>query len=815
MPKVRASAFTAAELARFGAALRRGDVVRAVAKGDKQVVYTAGKHAVLPRLKYFVRGYREVKLGANEALQSAFADVLRQRRKDAAAPGDVARHKDASQDSDTSTQSTDSSSSGGATIDGSAALRRLDKRPAHDLIEPAFFSQPKVSTRTLKAYVSAGVLNLSLRELSSELSDKNSALHKHLVSCDYPFIKEFCAFVKQYEAGNQEDRDALRWQAHGGELPGVNVFLGVWARHSGKSPNPLAAVEGGNELNRIAAMFQPIPRLADLPQSCCGPDVLEVLGTKLARDLATAIAAGRAKAIATNQPTDREVARRAAAKPWVDMLAKKMAAELNADPDSDQAKARRICFAMSSGAEFRTELLDQLRSFLVKEGVLDKEDLAPDSLKEAIIAAYNLAVASLKSGVLDATGRTLTMDGIRYTHTRDLGKGGYCTVQLFTGPNGETLALKSPHKVPDATTRTKVKDIEEHADIFAAQVEEARIHAAGVAPSDRPRPVRTPDGVLRLILPYYPNGNCEDLGKTILKCLADRTLPPKAAMLVRRAVLADMAREVLRLRNAGLLHNDIKGANFCIDAKGRVHLIDYGAASMGPSRLASENTKAQNPRYVACEIEADLRKRIDENARMNDQLQAKLEDDLKKVDAGNGKNKLRQRRALNKQYKADLIAVKNRPYQYATYNQSADMWSLGVAAFELFGLESQYSVPRPGPNAPVRTADNIHDFHLPFEGTHVEVGARLTDFQTRTPDERKKILNLAQCGRKNPSGRRDDAMFAMLDPDPTTRITPDTLLKSRFLDDDELETPALRALIAALGSGDRKAIKKASSKLRG
>lgn len=767
MPKVHTSAFTAAELASFGAALRRGDVVRTVAKGDKQVVYTAGKYAVLPRLKYFVRGYREVNLGKNEALQSAFADVLRQRRKDAVAPTAVAPHKDASQDSDTSTQSTDSSNSGGPTIDGSNALRRLDKSPTHDLLEPAFFSQPKVSTRTLKAYVSAGVLNLSLRELSSKLSDKDSALHKHLVASDYPFVEEFCAFVKNYEAGNEEDRDALRWQARAGELPRVTVFLGVWARHSGMSPNPLATVDGGNEFNRIAALFQPIPRLADLPQSCCGPDVLEVLGTKLAKDLATAIAADRAIAIATNQPTDREAARRAASKNWVAMLANKMAAELNADPDSDQAKARRTCFAMSSGVEFRTELLDQLRSYLVKEGVLDKEDLSPDSLKDAIRDAYNLAVASLTSGVLDAAGRTLTVDGIKYAHTRDLGKGGYCTVQLFTGPNGETLALKSPHKMPDVTIRMNVKDIQEHADIFAAQVEEARAHAAGVAPSDRPRPVRTADGVLRLILPYYPNGNCEDLGKTILARLTDRSLSPKTAMLVRRAVLADMAREVLRLKNAGLLHNDIKGSNFCIDAKGKIHLIDYGAASMGPSRLTSENTKAQNPRYVACEIEADLRKPIDARARMNDQLKAKLEEDLKNLDAGTSKNKLRQRRALNKEYKAALIAVKNRPFEYATYNQPADMWSLGVAAFELFGLESQYSVPRPGPNAPVRTAHNIHDFHLPFEGTPVEVSERLTDFQTRTPDERKKILNLAQCGRKSPSGRRDDAIFAMLDPDPT------------------------------------------------
>jgi hypothetical protein len=76
-------------------------------------------------------------------------------------------------------------------------------------------------------------------------------------------------------------------------------------------------------------------------------------------------------------------------------------------------------------------------------------------------------------------------------------------------------------------------------------------------------------------------------------------------------------------------------------------------------------------------------------------------------------------------------------------------------------------------------------------------------------------LKLEKCGRKSPLGRRDDAIFAMLDPRPTTRITPEALLKSRFLDDDDLENPALRTLIAALGSGDGKSIQKASRKLGG
>jgi hypothetical protein len=63
----------------------------------------------------------------------------------------------------------------------------------------------------------------------------------------------------------------------------------------------------------------------------------------------------------------------------------------------------------------------------------------------------------------------------------------------------------------------------------------------------------------------------------------------------------------------------------------------------------------------------------------------------------------------------------------------------------------------------------------------MEVDARMADFQARTPDERKQILNLAKCGRKSPLGRRDDAVFAMLDPDPTTRIAPEALMTWRAL----------------------------------
>ncbi|MDB5824666.1 MAG: hypothetical protein JWR21_3370 [Herminiimonas sp.] len=466
MPKVYAKAFTAAELTKFGAALRRGDVVRTVAKGDKQVVYTAASNAVIPRLKYFVRGYREVDLGKNDALQSAFADVLRQRRNDASSTTD-------SRDSDTSIRSTDSSSSGGARIDGSDAPSETDQGPAYDRLAPNFFTQPKVSARTLKAYVSAGVLNLSLRELSSELSDKKSALHTHLV---------------------------------------------------------------------IAA------------------------------------------------------------------------------------------------------------------------------------------------------------------------------------------------------------------------------------------------------------------------CVENGTLSQKTAMLVRRAVLADMTREVLKLKKAGLLHNDVKCPNFCIDASGRLHLIDFGTASMGPSRLTSENSKAQNPRFIACEIETDVLKQVNIKTQETDARHAMLQQDRLKVPGGKGRQK--RLLALKKKYDADISKIKAAPAEYAKYDQSAEMWSLGVAAFELFGLQSQYSSTAPDGDS---TAD---DYYFPFDGTsHGQVASRLATFQTETPDQRKQILNLSRCDRKSPLGRRDDAIFAMLDPDPTTRITPEALLKSRFLADDDLNNPALRTLIAALGRGDRQAIRKATSRV--
>jgi tRNA A-37 threonylcarbamoyl transferase component Bud32/tetratricopeptide (TPR) repeat protein len=142
-----------------------------------------------------------------------------------------------------------------------------------------------------------------------------------------------------------------------------------------------------------------------------------------------------------------------------------------------------------------------------------------------------------------------------YTVVREIGRGATATVVLATGPNGEPVAVKARPRGLPATDRRFLREFESMRALRLPGV--VRVFEAGMDPDHVWFSMEYVDG-----RPFLDAALAEaDPDRRI-----DRVLDLACQLL---DVLA-------RLHAGGLAHRDIKPSNVLVDARGAVHVLDFG-----------------------------------------------------------------------------------------------------------------------------------------------------------------------------------------------------------------------------------------------
>jgi eukaryotic-like serine/threonine-protein kinase len=217
------------------------------------------------------------------------------------------------------------------------------------------------------------------------------------------------------------------------------------------------------------------------------------------------------------------------------------------DAALSMAPEKRLAWVESLGAE-HAEQKDILRVLLSRSDLQETGDFLA-TLPSLGNAASNLLVAPG-----DAVGP--------YKLERQLGSGGMAVVWMAERADGllkRKVALKLPHLYGAFTGLADWMARERNILASLEHPNIARLYDAGLAQDGRPY----------LALEYVE-------GEQIDRYVRDRTLD----LATRLRLIIDVARAVAFAHSQLVVHRDLKPSNILVDARGGVHLLDFGVAKL-------------------------------------------------------------------------------------------------------------------------------------------------------------------------------------------------------------------------------------------
>lgn len=183
---------------------------------------------------------------------------------------------------------------------------------------------------------------------------------------------------------------------------------------------------------------------------------------------------------------------------------------------------------------------------------------------------------------IDTAGGTLTLGDKQYGKPRELSRGALGAAIRYENlaQPGDYVVVKSTISDPKDRGASKngrdamKKEIVAHQRLMGAAADApgrgnlAQMHGA----------VAAPDGTLHLVVEMIDGGDLDTNRLTDILATESGLLPEEARAVLNQARIKQAAEALKLMRDEGLVHFDVKDANFMLTADGTLKLIDFGAA---------------------------------------------------------------------------------------------------------------------------------------------------------------------------------------------------------------------------------------------
>ncbi len=469
---------------------------------------------------------------------------------------------------------------------------------------------------------------------------------------------------------------------------------------------------------------------------------------------------------------------------------------------------QRLGFTTSHGEALKNSLIH-----LIAGQQPGREDLSGDyqlepgdgsiskELKSFLDKAYTIAVSSLDDRQVDET--TLVLDGVTYTKVKELGRGGYATVDLYEGMKDGvkvTIAVKEPILL--GTSPEELRTLKEKA--FKECANEARIHRSSTLGDPEQvlgfkGAIQTADGRILIAMEAAPHGTLFDFKDRLKEVEKSGHISPQAATLIRITLLKDLLLGMKHVQETrGITHLDYKSPNVLIGGGGVAKMIDFGTSTQG-LEMTLKKSPVDNPIYLAPEVIVSKNligegvKEISDSFR---DYKRRAREELKKLE-GKEKEEFGEliKETTDHEVSDSLIERYWESVPGFEVTEKADTWSLGITAYELFFGEPPFDDPR---------------------AFMAKVEDMVTEF---AKDPESRISTLGKDGEGNPIGtgvgELDRLLNQMLHPVPSERPTISDLLEHSLFKEPGVDEPDVRELIKLISDPTTppEVLKTASDKL--
>lgn len=466
------------------------------------------------------------------------------------------------------------------------------------------------------------------------------------------------------------------------------------------------------------------------------------------------------------------------------------------DPD------QQMSYATSDGKLLKGELLSMLAEScpeLMSEGVPDPQsksikfsyENASSEMQKFLDQVFLQAVSQLSDRQVDSD--TVIIGGETYTKKNELGQGSYGIVYLYEGTSGKQIAVKHPlyngESNHEALRETACREVRSHYQAMGDGHPHI-VNMTGV--------IRNSEGDVLVAMDLAPRGDVFEATKKIDTALQNGQITQKTATIVRLTLLQDMIKGLQHMHESrGMTHLDIKPLNYFINEEGLAMLGDFGT-SINDVSIRVPEVNVDNPRWLAPEIAIDQVNtdgiRTDVSKRLKNQRLENITADWKKMLIDFEERGVPEKERdiawekLNRRYDKDLEKITG-AINFEISNK-ADVWSLGIAAFEMFVKDD-----------PFRKAAGDFNF---------QVEERLRAFGSN-PENRLRSKGEGTEGFT----ALDRLLNQLLKPDPKDRISLRDALNSSVFQEGGVGTTEARKLIQALTdkNPDPGAIKECSKNL--
>lgn len=184
---------------------------------------------------------------------------------------------------------------------------------------------------------------------------------------------------------------------------------------------------------------------------------------------------------------------------------------------------------------------------------------------------------------IDMAAGTLTLGDKHYGKPKELARGGLGAATRYENLSkpGDYVVVKSTISDPNDANASRQgrkamkKEIVAHQRLMGAANDAqgrgnlAEMHGA----------VAAPDGTLHLVMEMIDGGDLATNRITDMLAAESGFLPEEARAVLNQARIKQAAEALKLMRDEGLVHFDVKDANFMMTADGTLKLIDFGSAS--------------------------------------------------------------------------------------------------------------------------------------------------------------------------------------------------------------------------------------------
>ncbi len=385
----------------------------------------------------------------------------------------------------------------------------------------------------------------------------------------------------------------------------------------------------------------------------------------------------------------------------------------------------------------------------------------------------------------------VTIGGETYHFVERLGGGGVGQVSKYEFDTGAEVAVKITNNVD--LLKDGLKEVKGHK---AAQAKGANAHVLGMKSA-----FRLPDGNLAIAMEVAPHGDADQANLRINSALANNSITPDQAKLLRLTIAKDALASLAYLRRHHIVHNDVKGANFLATDKGVFKISDFGEST----RLKHGETHidplglGKTPDFIAPEI----LKQFDQRDNSVPNGKNPWIETLKETFPHANEAALK---ALAKSIKEkDNNDLKISATQDLFYNDKADVWSLGRTLYESFGGK----IGTTGFTDQHRAARLVQF----MEDKNIKTNP-LSDIEpdlTNVDPATKLLRNAVPLGKKIGDPNIDDLLSSMLQGDPIDRPSARKLVQHKVFEDPRIGAKATRELLLAVIGGDESSIKQAAA----